>query len=163
MKISTILFATSICITSHAASAVELKPWGKAGGWDVMIDPTLGNGCLIQAFQEKDSIVRIGFDRNLGFGYVTTFAEAWSEVEIDKHHPITFSLDGEKYIGEIKGQKLDGTPGVDITFDDPSFLVDIAKKYTMTIYSENKEIMAIDLAGALKGYKEMTACQEEMG
>jgi len=45
-------------VTASAVSAQSLVQWGTAGGWDVMIDPSLGNGCLIQAEYMDGSFVR---------------------------------------------------------------------------------------------------------
>jgi hypothetical protein len=41
--------AAIACLLPVAAFAQSLEEWGSAGGWDVLIDPTLGDGCLIQA------------------------------------------------------------------------------------------------------------------
>jgi len=162
MKISkAALFAA--CMLPLGAAAQELEYWGEAGGWDVMVDPSLGYGCLIQAAYQDGSVVRIGFDRNQGNGYVAAFNEAWGGIEEGEYYPIVFALDGQDYDGEAKGIYLNGVPGADIAFDNPDFLFDLAKKYTMTLYNENGEVMAIDLDGSYVGLEATIACQEEMG
>lgn len=149
--------------TATVVSAQQLEMWGTAGGWDVLIDPSLGDGCLIQAAYEDGSVVRIGFDRNEGNGYVTVFNESWGDIEEGATYPILFALDGTDYDAEATGLYLDGVPGADIAFDNADFLFDLAKKYTMTIYNENGEVMAIDLGGSYAGLEAVIECQEEMG
>ena len=108
-------------------------------------------------------MVRIGFDRNAGAGYVTAFNDAWGDIEEGTTYPILFALDGAEYNGEATGIYLNDVPGADIYFDNEDFLWDLAKKYTMTLYSEYGEVMAIDLAGSYIGLEAVIECQEEMG
>jgi hypothetical protein len=155
--------AAIACLLPVAAFAQSLEEWGSAGGWDVLIDPTLGDGCLIQAEYQDGSLVRIGFDRNEGSGYVTAFNENWGGIEEGESYDIIFDLDGEEYEGVATGIYLEELPGADIYFDNPEFLFDIAKKYTMTLYNSEGEVMAIDLGGTNVGLDAVIECQEEMG
>lgn len=159
------LFRTAavLAVLPLCLNAQQLEFWGEAGGWDVMVDPTLGDGCLIQAAYQDGSVVRIGFDRVEGAGYVTAFNDAWGDIEEGATYPILFDLDGQEYDGEAQGIYLNGVPGADIYFTNPDFLWDIAAKYTMTLYNEYGEVMAIDLGGTMSGLEAAIACQEEMG
>jgi len=145
------------------AQAQSLEYWGEAGGWDVMIDPSLGDGCLIQAEYQDGSLVRIGFDRNVGEGYVTAFNEYWGDIEEGGVYDITFALDGEVYEGTATGIYLEGVPGADIYFSNPDFLFDLALKYTMELSNEYGPVMTIDLEGSYVGLEAVIACQEELG
>jgi hypothetical protein len=143
--------------------AQSLEKWGASEYWDVMIDPTLGDGCLIQSEFEDGSIVRIGFDRLEGNGYVTAFNMSWGDIEEGAFYPVFFELDGEEYEAEAKGMYLGDVPGADIAFDNQDFLFDIAKKQTMTLYTEAGEVMSIDLTGTNLALEAAIECQEEMG
>ncbi|GAA6180530.1 hypothetical protein NBRC116594_19680 [Shimia sp. NS0008-38b] len=153
----------SIALAGTALAAQELEPWGTAGGWDVLIDPTLGDGCLIQAEYSDGSLVRIGFDRNAGSGYITAFNDAWGSIDEGAIYPILFDLDGDEYEGEAEGIYLYDVPGADIYFDNPDFLFDIAAKYTMTLYNSEGLVMQIDLGGTMVGLEAALECQDEMG
>jgi len=155
--------ALAIAFSAVAASAQSLETWGTAGGWDVMIDPSLGYGCLIQAEYTDGSLVRIGLDRNEDMGYVTAFNMAWGDIEEGAIYDIAFALDDEVYQGEARGIWLNGVPGADIYFDSVDFLFDIAKKYTMTLFNSEGEVMAIDLEGSYIGLAAVMMCQDEMG
>jgi hypothetical protein len=151
-----VLFATP-------AMAQELEQWGASEYWDVMIDPTLGDGCLIQSEFTDGSVVRIGFDRNEGMGYVTAFNDAWGDIEEGTMYPVLFDLDGQEYDAEAKGMYLNDVPGADIMFDEEDFLFDIAQKQTMTLYNESGEVMKIDLTGTYQALEAAIECQEEQG
>ncbi|KAE9631684.1 hypothetical protein FEE96_21030 [Parasedimentitalea maritima] len=164
MKISTITVALFIGAVSTApALAQSLEHWGSSDYWDVMIDPSLGDGCLIQSEFNDGSVVRIGFDRVQGGGYVTAFNMAWGDIQENEWYPVQFALDGQDYDAEARGMYLNDVPGADIPFDNPDFLFDIAAKYTMTLYTEGGEVMSIDLTGSSKALEAAIECQEEMG
>jgi hypothetical protein len=146
-----------------AGWAQSLEPWGASDYWDVMIDPTLGNGCLIQSAFEDGSVVRIGLDRTNGTGYVTAFNEAWGDIEEGKLYPISFDLDSESFEGEARGMYLEGVPGADVVFDNVDFFMSIAERQTMTMYHDGAEVMAIDLTGTMAGLAAVLECQDEQG
>lgn len=161
LVLSTLLAgALALPVQAHAQ---EFEPWGSSDYWDVMIDPSLGDGCLIQSAFSDGSVVRIGFDRVEGNGYVTAFNMAWGDIVEGEWYPVLFSLDGEDYEAEARGMYLNDVPGADIPFDNPDFLFDIAGKYTMTLYAEGGEVMSIDLTGSFKALEAAIECQEEMG
>lgn len=145
------------------ATAQSLEEWGYAEGWDIMIDPSLGYGCLIQAAYQDGSVVRIGFDRNVGEGYISVFNEAWGDIVEGETYGILFDLDGQEYDATATGLWLNNVPGADIYFDSTEFLFDIAKKYTMTIYNENGYVTDIDLGGTYVALEGALQCQDEMG
>lgn len=145
------------------AGAQNLEPWGASDYWDVLIDPTLGNGCLIQGAFEDGSVVRIGLDATNGTGYVTAFNEAWGDIEEGKLYPISFDLDGETFEGEARGMYLEGVPGADIVFDSVDFFMSIAERQTMTMYHDGAEVMSIDLTGTMAGLAAVLECQDEQG
>lgn len=146
-----------------SAGAQSLEPWGASDYWDVMIDPTLGNGCLIQSEFEDGSVVRIGLDRTNGAGYVTAFNDAWGDIEAGKLYPISFDLDGESFEGEATGMYLDGMPGADVVFDSVDFFMSIAQRQTMTMYHDGAEVLSIDLTGTMAGLEAVLECQDEQG
>jgi len=157
------LAVVALIAAAGSLPAQELEQWGTAGGWDVLIDPSLGDGCLIQAAYQDGSLVRIGFDRTEGSGYITAFNDAWGEIEEGAEYEISFDLDGQQYDGVATGIYLAGVPGADIYFDNADFLFDIAQKYTLTLYHDGGEVMAIDLGGTYVGLEAVLECQDDMG
>lgn len=154
----------ALALSAGAGAAQDLIEWGSSDYWSVLIDPTLGNGCLIQSEFEDGSVVRIGLDRTTGFGYVTAFNEAWGDIEAGAMYPVNFALDGEQFNGEAKGIYLNDVPGADIEFDSVDFFMSIAQRQTMTMYnSDGGEVLSIDLTGTMAGLEAVLACQDEQG
>ena len=159
------LLSAVLLLSTSAAPvlAQDLEKWGASDYWDVMIDPTLGNGCLIQSEFDDGSVVRIGLDRNKGVGYVTAFNDNWGDIEAGKLYPISFDLDNQSFEGEARGIYLNGVPGADIEFDNVDFFMSIAERQTMVMYHDNHEVMAIDLTGTMAGLAAVLECQDEQG
>ncbi len=164
IDVKAVFAAVAVAVVSTGpVYAQSLEYWGEAGGWDVLVDPTLGDGCLIQAEYQDGSLVRIGFDLNEGEGYVTAFNDAWGEIEEGGIYDITFALDGEVYEGTATGIYLEGVPGADIYFTSSDFLFDIAARYTMELSNNSGPVMTIDLDGTMAGLEAALECQEENG
>lgn len=163
-KVKALIAASAVVLASSGAVVAQsLEYWGEAGGWDVLVDPTLGDGCLIQAAYEDGSLVRIGFDLNEAQGYVTAFNDAWGAIEEGATYDVTFALDGEVYEGTATGIYLEGVPGADIYFDSEHFLFDIAARQTMELSNVNGAVMTIDLGGTMVGLEAALECQDENG
>lgn len=160
---SWIYAAACAALLVPAAQAQELVYWDEVGGWDILVDPSLGNGCLIQAEFTNGVLVRIGFDPDAGGGYVTAFHDNWGDIIEGETYDIGFDLDGQEYLGVARGMYLDGVPGADIMFDNPDFLFDIAARQTMTLFNENGEVMSIDLTGTMVALDATLDCQEQQG
>ncbi|WP_022703281.1 hypothetical protein [Pseudorhodobacter ferrugineus] len=163
MLIRLLLSAVALTALTLPAAAQDLIKWGEAGGWDVLVDPTVGNGCLISSEFEDGSVVRVGIDAEKGEGYVMAFNAAWGEIVEGDTYPITFDLDGEKYEGQATGIWLDDAPGIDIAFDSEEFVMDLAQKQTMTLSHDGEDVMSIDLSGSYEGLVQALACQDAQG
>jgi len=160
-SVSALTLVLTLC--AGPTMAQDLIHWGSSDYWDVLIDPTLGNGCLIQSEFTDGSVVRIGFDRTNGMGYLTAFNTNWGDIEEGAMYPISFTLDGEQFDGEAKGMYLNDIPGADIEFDNTDFFMSIAKRQTMTLYTDAGEVMSIDLTGSALALEAALQCQDEQG
>ncbi|OWU86241.1 hypothetical protein ATO6_05235 [Oceanicola sp. 22II-s10i] len=155
--------AASLGVSAPAVQAQDLVYWDTVGGWEILVDPTLGNGCLIQAEFDNGALVRIGFDRTEDLGYITAFHDDWGDIVEDQVYPITFDLDGQSYDGEATGIYLEGMPGADVYFDNPDFLFDLARKNTLTLHNESGGVMSIDLEGSFVALEAAIDCQDQQG
>lgn len=147
---------------SSAASAQEIVTWGTVGGWVVLVDKTLNNGCFIKAEFEDDSLIRMGIDKEASGGYVTAFNYNWGDIAAGARYDITFNLDGELYEGAAEGIYLAGSTGVDITFDNDEFCWDLMSKNVMTLVHDGREVMSISLEGTFVGLEALLECQAEV-
>ena len=159
-KIAALVLAAGV---TGPAMAQDLVSYGQVGVWEILIDPTIGNGCLINAVFDDGSDVRVGFDREAGTGYLLAMNEAWEGIEEGATYPIQMDVDGQVYEGEATGIYIDGLPGADIPFDSIDFLMDVAAKNTLTLSNANGEVMSIDLTDTDEALAEAIACQDQQG
>lgn len=156
--------AIALSLGGIAASAQSLIDKGFVSGWNVMVDPSFGNGCLIQTVFEDYSVVRIGYDATENRGYFVVFNKAWGNIEKGKKYDITFDLDGEKFNAVATGFELDRVPGAGVFFTDRDFIHSIAQKKIMTVYNQaGEQVMAIDLKGSAKALDYARKCQAAQG
>lgn len=158
MRFTTMTVAFVLLATT--AMAQDLVEYGEKDGWAIMIDPTVGNGCLMQSDFEDGSSVRIGLNPSDGNGYVAAFNAAWGDIEDGTAYPVTFLLDEEEYEAEANGMHMGDTPGVVIPFGSEEFLADIIQRNTMSLMSGETEVMVIDLSGTDTAIEEVIACQD---
>ena len=164
MKIAKLLVSgMALAASVVMVQAQELQSFDTVEGWEILIDPTIGNGCLINAQFEDGSDVRIGFDRAANTGYLWASNEAWGDIEEGAAYPLSFSLDGEVYQGEGKGLYIDEMPGVDIPFDSLEFLLALAEKNTMELSNDSGPVMTINLAGTDAALARAIECQDQQG
>ena len=158
------ILAATTALGTLSASAQALIDKGFVSGWNVMVDPSFGNGCLIQTVYEDLSVVRIGYDALENRGYFVVFNKAWGNIKKGETYNIRFDLDGETFNEVATGFYLDKIPGAGVFFRDREFIHAIAQKKTMTVYNQDgAEIMAIDLKGSAKALDYARKCQAEQG
>ncbi|MFT7592696.1 MAG: hypothetical protein ACI8R4_000003 [Paracoccaceae bacterium] len=158
------LLAALLAVAPMVAWAQDLIDKGFVAGWNVMVDPQMGNGCLIQNIFEDLSVVRIGYDAENNRGYFVVFNMAWGQIEKGKTYDITFDLDGQSFDAKAIGFYLGKVPGAGVFFDDRSFVEAIAKRQVMTVFGQaGAKVMAIDLKGSGKAIEYARKCQAASG
>lgn len=163
MKASVVLFGALMAVfVASKASAQELAYWDTVNGWDILVDPTLGDGCLIQAEFDDGTYVRIGLDMSDENGYVTLVNDEFDGVVAGDVYELGFLLDDEAYVGDARGIELGGVKGVDIVFDSMDFLFGLAESNVFTAIDPDGEEISFSLEGTYGAMEEMIACQEEM-
>lgn len=165
MKTLAAIALTAITVAGpFAARAQGLIDKGMVAGWNVMVDPQMGNGCLIQTIFEDLSVVRLGYDATHNRGYFVVFDKDWGQIKEGGNYPITFDLDGETFNATATGFRMDRVPGAGVFFDDRAFIDAIAQKHTMTVFnSAGTPVIAIDLAGSAKALEYARKCQAAEG
>ena len=162
--IAALATAFTLCLGVASASAQALIDKGFVAGWNVMVDPAFGNGCLIQTVFEDYSVVRLGYDAQNNRSYFVVFNKAWGDIKKGETYDITFDLDGEKFNAKATGFVLNRVPGAGVFFADREFVHAIAKRKVMTVYGQTgQKVMAIDLKGSGKAIEYARKCQAAMG
>ena len=150
-----------VAAMAAGGAQAQLIDKGFVSGWNVMVDPDMGNGCLIQTVYEDLSVVRIGLDATNDRGYFVVFNKAWGDIKEGQQYNITFDLDGKKFDAVATGFRQNRIPGAGVFFTDRNFIYSIAKQKVMSVYNPAGErVMAIDLKGTAKALDYARECQK---
>lgn len=142
-----------------SADAVFIK-WGEAEGWNVFVDTSKGT-CLVERSDEKGNVVQMGLTADRQFGYLGVFTQA--DIKI-KDNKVYLLLDEQPYVAEAtaKRKKLaDGYKGGYILANNPQFVEDIMKRYTMIVMPEDEYAFVVSLDGTMKAIEAARACTAE--
>lgn len=143
------------------AMAQDLIPYGEAAGWQISVDPTVGNGCVMHSEFDDGSLVRIGFDMTQDKGYITSVNPAWGDIVEGQTYPISIALDGNSFDGEATGIVLDDLPGADILFVNADFFTGLIEAQSLVLSHDGNEVMSLDIAGSGEAIGALITCQDE--
>ena len=151
-------------IVGTSVRAQELIDRGFVHGWNLMVDPSFGNGCLIQTVYQDLSVVRLGYDATGNRGYFAVFNKNWGQIKKGQTYDIAFDLDGTRFDAQAVGFKEGKVPGAVVFFTDRNFVHAIAQKQRMTVYGQTGQpVMQIDLSSTAKALDYARDCQNELG
>lgn len=143
------------------AMAQDLIPFGEAAGWQISVDPTVGNGCVMHSEFEDGSVVRIGFDITQDKGYITSANPAWGDIVEGQTYPISIALDGNSFEGEATGMIIDDIPGADVLFVNMDFFTGLIDAQSLVLSHDGTEVMNLDITGSGEAIGALIACQDE--
>ena len=160
----TAAFVLTLALWPGLLAAAELIDRGYFNGWNVMVDPNLGNGCLMQSVPDGESLVRIGYDPQKDEGYLTVFNPDWHRVTTGTKQPMVFDLDGRQYPAKVTNLKVGGVSGFGVTFPRQTGFEQIARTKMMTVFNPKGEaVYQLDLSKTGDAFAEARKCQKEMG
>lgn len=162
MKTTMTFLAVSLALATPL-HALDLTQWGTSGDWVILQDPNHGNDCLAQATFSDGSMLRMGFQDKGKKGFLATFNPAWKEFQPDRTYPVSYMLDTDRFEGEARGVEAGGMPGAQVYYENVDFLVDLAKRETLTFMSNGAEVVKIGLKGSADALTQVLACQQAKG
>ena len=155
--------ATVAVITATYAAAGSYEKYGKVEGWNVFVD-TEKMSCLIQKSDDLGNMVQMGLMADRSIGYLAIFTKSEVELKAGDKKEIAVLLGDNLYFGEVKGTPRNEAMGLNggyIVTDDPQFVEDIAKQYTMIAFPEKAYAFAVDLTGTYKAIEMARKCNSE--
>ncbi|MDX0521854.1 hypothetical protein GOD35_15615 [Sinorhizobium medicae] len=153
--------AVSLLCSGTVVQAQDMKKYGTAAGWDIIVRGDMGPGCLIAKKLGDDMQVLMGIDETTGRrGYMALYTKLAANVGSGEKRSVLFDVDGQKFSGEATGQQLEGFDGAYVWVNNPDFIYDLAKMKTLTITPEGRKPFALSLAGTDAAMQAMRACQE---
>jgi hypothetical protein len=165
------LIAATVCLAAitatgavpAAAASDDPVRWGNVAGWDVMIDPTLGNGCFIYTIYDAGTELRLGFSPDDAEAYLMVGNPKWASIEEGKDYDVQFKMDRDTpWYATATGVNVDGLPLLMATTDKPNFLIDFAKKKNLQVVYQSQTVASLSLSGTFAAISEMTKCQTQV-
>lgn len=169
-KNTTVAIALAIVAATTASSAeetdvlpkqnAEFTKWGEAEGWNIFVDQSRGT-CLIERADANGNVVQMGLTKDQKFGYVGVFTQADVKPKDNRVHLL---LDDKAYFGDASSapKKLaEGYKGGYILANNPDFVDDVMKRYTMTVYPDDANSFDVSLDGTFKAIEAARKCNAE--
>jgi len=144
-----------------AAIAEDLVSWGGSGGWAILIDKVVGNGCLMEKHFEDGTHVQIGAVPNRDGGFFAAYNPAWTDIEDGAVGTVKFDFPDIVFSGEVVSVAKDGLYGGYAFFDNPNVPMEFAARNSMTIIGTRGRTIEITLEGTAKAIQAVEACQAE--
>jgi hypothetical protein len=159
--------AAAVCVAAvnvaPVMAASDAIRWGKVAGWDILIDPTLGNGCFIFTTYDGGTALRLGFSPDDGEAYLMVGNLKWGSIEHGKTYSVDLRMDRDTpWHATATGVDFDGVPLLMATTDDPDFLYDFAKKNSLQVTYRGTVVATLSLRGTYAAITEMVRCQDQV-
>lgn len=157
--------ATILLAFSSAVKAQDTAAWGQVGGWKIMVDRSVGDGCFALQPYADGTTLRMGVDRENGALYFLFGNDAWKSIEIGKKYRLRFVFDGTNpYDGELTASQIGKGATVLVHRNiSKAFLNDFAQRNTMEIYYRDSRIAFLSLRNTMAAMSEVANCQNEFG
>ena len=151
-----------LMLSASAAYASDLESWGEASGWNILVDPATGNGCLMEKTLEDNTLVQIGAMPNRQGGFLGVYNSAWDDIEDGAQGVIRMDFGDALFEGVVEGKVFNGIPGGFAFFDNPNFVDEFAKRTRLIVTGKKSgHRVEIDLTGTTRGLAAVRACQKE--
>lgn len=152
-----------VALAATTASAQAFEKYGEAEGWNVFIDAEK-QSCLIEKVDDFENVVQMGLNADKTAAYVGVFTKGETKLKKGEKEAVAILVGENLYLGEATGMRGNITKGYSggyVLADDPQFIDDIARQYTMTVFPEKEFAFVVDLTGTLKAIDMVKKCQSE--
>lgn len=154
----------AVVSATTASAADTFDKYGEVKGWTVYTNAT-DNTCLMEKVFPGENVVQMGYAKDTDYGYVGVFTKAETDIKSGDKNAVAILLGDEIYTGEATGMKGNITSGYSggyVRTNNPDFVEDIMRQYTMVIFPEKQYAFTVDLEGTFRGIEMVRKCQYEM-
>jgi len=149
-------------LAAPAALAQDTVLWANVGQWQIRIDKSVNYGCFMLGSYTQGTLLRIGFDQNNRNGYLLVGNDAWRSLRVGNRYDIVLRFDrAAPWRGRATARTI-GSGGMvflHLTFDNPRFLIELARRIYLTIYYDGDVVTRLPLRGTSAATEELLRCQ----
>lgn len=150
-----------LVIAATSATAQEKPLWKTIGKWDVLIDPSNGNGCFAQRQFEDGTTVQMGAVPSKSGGFFAAYNTEWVDIEIGEAGLLKFDFGDALFGGDVVGQMNGDIPGGYAFFDNPNFVTEFTKRVKVSVTGPEGKTVEVDLTGTSNAINGVKKCQDE--
>ena len=160
-KVVPISIALVLALHSNPASAETFKKWGEAENWQILVDASVGNGCLMERTFEDGSRMRMGHLPEKNAAYLSVVNEAWTHIEEVETVVVHFDLDGVVFGGDVEYSIEDDWRGGYAFFNNPALVDEFGQKNSMTITGPSNQPVSYSLTGTTAALSALHECRKK--
>jgi hypothetical protein len=139
------------------------RAYAQVGGWQVRVDPAVGNGCYAMRYYEDGTGIRLGIDPDRQKLYLILGNPAWTSLEDGKTYRLRFVFDQAKtYDSDLEAGLLGDRLVLARSGLGTDFVIDFVERTSVRVDYRGAPIAHLSLSNARAALTEMTRCQKEM-
>ena len=140
-----------------------MPAYAQVGGWQVRVDPAVGNGCFASQYYEDGTGIKLGIDPERHNLYLIHGNLAWTSLEAGKTYRLRFVFDQAKaYDSDLEAGALGDWVVLGRSGLGTDFMTDFAESTGVRIDYRGAPIAHLSLRNARAALTEMTKCQKKM-
>jgi hypothetical protein len=150
------------CFAPSAAITQDTPLWRTVGPWQIRVDASLGYGCFLFGSYTRGTVLRIGIDQQNGNGYVMVGDQSWRSLQVGNQYDLAIRFDNNSpWRGRATARRIGSGDQVFLylSFDRARFLIELARRNTMTIFYQGAVVTSLPLNGTNAAVQEMLNCQ----
>ena len=146
---------------SLSEAQTPLENWGTSGDWEVLVDKSKSNGCLMQKTYLDGTLVRLGQLPAENGSYFAALNRDWTHIDATMKDEFYFDFGDELFSGEVVGIVEGAWHGGYAFFNNPEFIEYIGAKTEVTIEGSRRVPLKLNLKGSQRALAELMRCQSE--
>lgn len=161
------IMIVSLFLMNSMLNAEEAPLWKNVKGWDVRVDPTLGNGCFTYQYYEGETFLRLGIDKLSGGFYIMIGNPDWKSVEAGKQYSLKIQFGKRSpWNGTAVGVDLGDITVLSLRINENesmgSFFNEFMEELYIDFWFNEKSIAKLSLKGSYKAGLELLKCQKTL-
>jgi hypothetical protein len=147
---------------ARTADEKELTLWSAAKKWNVYVDHSLGNKCLIGGRNSDGTYFRIGYSGNRSNPfYFMIQNKNWASVHEGATYKLKVIFDGtEVWNMPVTAIKLETSVGLAAVFDDSTFWDDLGNAKSLLVKRDNTTVTYVNVEGSGEAISTLASCQK---
>lgn len=150
-----------LCSIGVPASASNVEHWEEVGAWEILVDASVGNGCLAQRVFADGTLVQIGAEPARNGGFFAAYNAEWSDIEVGATGIVNMDFGDARFAGDVVGKVNQDLAGGYAFFDNPNFVTEFGQRQSVKISGESGRLIEIDLTGSKRAIEAVLDCQKK--